>query len=162
MGTALIYLLVVVVVAAVFFGVAALVFGRGEELPPLPPDATPTRLPARAIGAHHVRALRFPLAVRGYRMTEVDWVLDRLAGELERAETERGELAARIAELEAARPAEPPGDRSSAPSPSPSPSPTPTPEAPARETPAPETRTRETPAREAPARGDAGSTRIGE
>lgn len=139
MGTALIYLLVVVVVAAAFFGVAALVFGRGEELPPLPPDATPTRLPSRAIGAHHVRALRFPLALRGYRMTEVDWVLDRLAGELERAETERGELAARIAELEALRPAGPPGDRPSAPTPAP-----------------------EGPAPEAPARGDAGSTRIGE
>lgn len=107
MGTALIYLLVVVVVAAAFFGIAALVFGRGEELPPLPPDATPTRLPSRAIGAHHVRALRFPLVLRGYRMTEVDWVLDRLAGELERAEAERDELVARIAELEAAGAPEP-------------------------------------------------------
>ncbi len=153
MGTALIYLLVVVVVAAAFFGIAALVFGRGEELPPLPPDATPTRLPSRAIGAHHVRALRFPLALRGYRMTEVDWVLDRLAAELERAETERGELAARIAELEAARPAAPPRDRP------PSPAPAPAPGTPAREIAAPET---PTPAREAPARGDAGSTRIGE
>jgi DivIVA domain-containing protein len=152
-GTALIYLLVVVVVAAAFFGIAALVFGRGEELPPLPPDATPTRLPSRAIGAHHVRALRFPLALRGYRMTEVDWVLDRLAAELERAETERGELAARIAELEAARPAAPPRDRP------PSPAPAPAPGTPAREIAAPET---PTPAREAPARGDAGSTRIGE
>ena len=101
MGTALIYLLVVLVVAAAFFGLAALVFGRGEELPPLPPDATPTRLPSRGVGAHHVRALRFPLALRGYRMTEVDWVLDRLASELERAEAERDELEARIAELEA-------------------------------------------------------------
>ncbi len=156
MGTALIYLLVVVVVAAAFFGIAALVFGRGEELPPLPPDATPTRLPSRAIGAHHVRALRFPLALRGYRMTEVDWVLDRLAAELERAETERGELAARIAELEAARPAAPPRDRPPSPAPAPAPAP------PARETPAPETPSQEAPAREAPARGDAGSTRIGE
>lgn len=102
MGTALIYLLVVVGVAAVFFGVAVLAFGRGEELPPLPPDATPTRLPARAIGAEHVRALRFPLALRGYRMTEVDWVLDRLAGELDRAEGERDALLGRIAELERA------------------------------------------------------------
>ncbi len=107
MGTALIYLLVVVVVAAAFFGLAALVFGRGEELPPLPPDATPTRLPSRAISAYHVRALKFPLALRGYRMTEVDWVLDRLAGELERAETERDRLVARIAQLETAAAPEP-------------------------------------------------------
>ncbi len=101
MGTALIYLLVVVGVAAAFFGVAAAVFGRGEELPPLPPDVTPTRLPARDIGAEHVRALRFPLVLRGYRMTEVDWVLDRLAAELDRAEGERDALLARIADLEA-------------------------------------------------------------
>ena len=127
MGTALIYLLVVVVVAAAFFGIAALVFGRGEELPPLPPDATPTRLPARAIGAHHVRALRFPLALRGYRMTEVDWVLDRLAGELERTEAERDELAARIAELEADAATQP-----DARVPPPEPGPAPAPRAPAR------------------------------
>ena len=100
MGTALIYLLVVVGVAAAFFGVAVLVFGRGEELPPLAPDATPTRLPGRDIGAEHVRALRFPLALRGYRMTEVDWVLDRLAVELDHAEAERDALLARLAELE--------------------------------------------------------------
>lgn len=100
MGTALIYLLVVVGVAAAFFGIAVLVFGRGEELPPLPPDATPTRLPGRGISAEHVRALRFPLAVRGYRMTEVDWVLDRLAAELDHAESERDALLARLAELE--------------------------------------------------------------
>ena len=100
MGTALIYLLVVVGVAAAFFGVAVLVFGRGEELPPLAPDATPTRLPGRGIGAEHVRALRFPLALRGYRMTEVDWVLDRLAAELDHAEGERDALLARLAELE--------------------------------------------------------------
>jgi len=126
-GTALIYLLVVVVVAAAFFGIAVLVFGRGEELPPLPPDATPTRLPARAIGAHHVRALRFPLALRGYRMTEVDWVLDRLAGELERTEAERDELAARIAELEADAATQP-----DARVPPPEPGPAPAPRAPAR------------------------------
>ena len=45
MGTALIYLLVVVAVAAAVFGLTSAVFGRGEELAPLPPGATPTRLP---------------------------------------------------------------------------------------------------------------------
>ena len=78
MGTALIYLLVVVAVAAAVFGLAAAVFGRDD-----------------------VRALRFPQAVRGYRMAEVDWVLDRLATELDRAGTERERLRARVAELEA-------------------------------------------------------------
>jgi cell division septum initiation protein DivIVA len=35
--------------------------------------------------------------VRGYRMTEVDWVLDRLAEEVERLARERDELAAKLA-----------------------------------------------------------------
>lgn len=94
MGTALVYLIVVTVVAAVFFAVAAFVFGRGEELAPLAPDATPTRLPSHGIRGEDIRELRFPQAVRGYRMTEVDWVLDRLAEELDRVTAERDELRA--------------------------------------------------------------------
>jgi DivIVA domain-containing protein len=103
MGTALIYLLVVAAVGAAIFGLASLVFGRGEELAPLPPGATPTRLPAGAISGADVRGLRFQQAVRGYRMDEVDWVLERLAEELDRAGAQRDGLAARVAELEAER-----------------------------------------------------------
>jgi DivIVA domain-containing protein len=99
-GTALIYLLVVAAVGAAFFGLAAVVFGRGEELAPLPPGATPTRLPAGEIDGDDVRQLRFQQAVRGYRMDEVDWVLDRLADELDRAGAQRDGLLARVAELE--------------------------------------------------------------
>jgi DivIVA domain-containing protein len=99
-GTALIYLLVVAAVGAAFFGLAAVVFGRGEELAPLPSGATPTRLPAGEIDGDDVRRLRFQQAVRGYRMDEVDWVLDRLADELDRAEAHRDGLLARVAELE--------------------------------------------------------------
>lgn len=99
-GTALVYLIVVVAVAAVVFGLAAVVFGRGEELAPLPPGATPTRLPADEIGGDDVRELRFQQVLRGYRMEEVDWVLDRLADELDRIGFERDGLAARVAELE--------------------------------------------------------------
>lgn len=96
MGTALIYLLVVLVVAALVFVVAAAVFGRGEELAPLPPGATPTRLPVGEISGDDVRELRFQQAVRGYRMEEVDWVLARLADELERVAAERDDLRARV------------------------------------------------------------------
>ncbi len=101
-GTALLYLIVVMAVAAVLFGLAAVVFGRGEELAPLAPGATPTRLPARDIEGDDVRELRFPQALRGYRMAEVDWVLDRLADELDRTGAERDGLLARVAELESA------------------------------------------------------------
>jgi DivIVA domain-containing protein len=101
-GTALIYLLVVATVGAALFGLAAFVFGRGEELAPLPPGATRTRLPAGEIGGDDVRGLRFQQALRGYRMDEVDWVLDRLADELDRAGAQRDGLLARVTELESA------------------------------------------------------------
>ena len=100
MGTALVYLIVVSVVAAAFFVVAAVVFGRGEELAPLAPDATPTRLPSQGVRGEDIRELRFPQAVRGYRMTEVDWVLDRLAEEIDRISGERDELAAELEQRE--------------------------------------------------------------
>jgi DivIVA domain-containing protein len=91
--TALLYLVVMVAVAAVVFLFASLVFGRGEELAPLAPGATPTRLPTDGVTGEDVRALRFQQAVRGYRMSEVDWALRRLADQVDA-------LQARIAELE--------------------------------------------------------------
>lgn len=100
MGTALSYLLVVLGVAALVFVVAATVFGRGEELAPLPPAATPTRLPADRIDGQDVRELRFQQALRGYRMEEVDWALARLGEELERMTVERDDLLARLHERE--------------------------------------------------------------
>jgi DivIVA domain-containing protein len=95
-GTVLIYLIVAAVVAAVVFLAASLVFGRGEELAALPPDATPTWLPAGPIVGDDVRAIRFSQVLRGYRMSEVDWTLQRAAAELDA-------LRARVAELEAQR-----------------------------------------------------------
>ncbi|MFC4949496.1 DivIVA domain-containing protein [Pseudonocardia sp. GCM10023141] len=121
MGTALIYLIVVAAVAAVVFGIAAVVFGRGEELAPLAPGATPTRLPAGEIGGDDVRELRIPQAVRGYRMTEVDWVLDRLAGELDRAAAERESLRAQVAQLSGVPDPEPDPRPGALPGPSPEP-----------------------------------------
>ena len=103
MGTALIYLLVVVAVAAAVFGLAAAVFGRGEELAPLAPGPTPSWLPVGAVAGDHVRDLRLPQAVRGYRMAEVDWVLDRLAEELDGLHTRVAELEARVVAEDGAR-----------------------------------------------------------
>ncbi|GGU60837.1 DivIVA domain-containing protein [Lentzea flava] len=93
MTNALLYLIVMVAVAAVVFLLAALVFGRGEELAPLPPGASPTRLPSEDITAEDVRELKFQQVFRGYKMSEVDWVLQRLAAEV-------GTLRARVEELE--------------------------------------------------------------
>jgi DivIVA domain-containing protein len=95
--TALIYLVVMMLVAAVVFLLSSVVFGRGEELPALPPGASPTRLPAGGVTAEDVRNIRFQLVVRGYKMSEVDWVLRRLSGELEDLRAEVAELRERAA-----------------------------------------------------------------
>lgn len=97
MTTALIYLVVMMLVAAVVFLLASVVFGRGEELPALPPAASPTRLPSSGVTAEDVRDVRFQLVVRGYKMSEVDWVLRRLSGELEDLRAENAELRERAA-----------------------------------------------------------------
>jgi DivIVA domain-containing protein len=101
-GTALVYVVALLAVAAAFFAGAVAVFGRGEELAPIPPGATPTWLPDREVQAAHVRAVRFQQAVRGYKMAEVDWVLEQLAGELDDRAGECDGLRRRIVELESA------------------------------------------------------------
>lgn len=100
MTTALIYLVVMVLVAAVVFLIASVVFGRGEELPALPPGASPTRLPASGITSDDLRAVRFQLVVRGYKMSEVDWVLRRAGGELDELRAEVAQLRERLEERE--------------------------------------------------------------
>lgn len=108
--SALIYIVVMALVAAVVFLLAALVFGRGEELAPLPPGASPTRLPAEDVTPDDVRDLKFQQVLRGYKMTEVDWVLERLAGEVERLRGRVDELEAELGtspQLEAEAEAEP-------------------------------------------------------
>lgn len=77
------YALGLLAVAAVLYGVAALVFGRGDETPPLETGATPTVLPAEDVAGADIRALRFQQVVRGYKPAEVDWALERLAREID-------------------------------------------------------------------------------
>lgn len=96
--TALIYLAVLLFVAATVYVLAAVVFGRGEELGALPPGVTPTRLPDTDITGNDVRVLRFQQAVRGYRMAEVDWALGRLAEEIDVLRERVADLEARSAE----------------------------------------------------------------
>lgn len=91
MALVLLYLVVLTLVAVVLFGVASLLFGRGEQLPPLPRATTATVLPAYGITAADVEAVKFTQVLRGYKTSEVDWVLDRLGRELD---TLRGQIAA--------------------------------------------------------------------
>src|SRR5579884_3753866 len=104
MGTALIYLLVVLGVAAAFYFGACAIFGRGEELAPPPEGTSPTWLPdpGQDVTAADVRALRFQQALRGYKMAEVDWALDRLAAELDRQHAELAQTRAELAQAYAA------------------------------------------------------------
>lgn len=72
-------LVVLAVVAAVGAVAAGLVTGGLEE----PESSLPLpELPDDALGAAEVGALRFSIGFRGYRMDEVDDVLDRLGDEL--------------------------------------------------------------------------------
>ena len=87
----LLYLVVLILIGIVLFGVASLVFGRGEELPPLPRGTTATVLPASGVTGADVDAVKFSQTLRGYKTSEVDWVLDRLGQELDLV---RGQLAA--------------------------------------------------------------------
>ena len=87
----LLYLFVLVLVAGVLFVIASAVFGRGEPLPPLPRATTTTVLPASGVTGPDVDAVKFTQALRGYKTSEVDWVLDRLSGEIELL---RGQLSA--------------------------------------------------------------------
>ncbi len=86
MLTLLLYVLIVGLVAALLFLVASAVFGRGEELGPLPEGTTVTVLPAAGIRGSDVRALRFQQVFRGYKAGEVDWALSRLAARIDELE----------------------------------------------------------------------------
>ena len=87
----LLYLVVLILVAIVLFGVGSALFGRGEVLPPLPSATTATVLPASGVTGADVDAVKFAQTLRGYKTSEVDWVLERLGQELDLL---RGQLAA--------------------------------------------------------------------
>jgi DivIVA domain-containing protein len=72
------------------FGIASFLFGRGEQLPPLPRATTATLLPASGVTGRDVDAVKFTQVLRGYKTSEVDWLLDRLGAELDQL---HGELA---------------------------------------------------------------------
>ncbi len=91
----LLYLVVLILVAVVLFGLSSLLFGRGESLPPLPHATTATVLPASDVTGADVDAVKFSQVLRGYKASEVDWVLDRLGRELDSLRGELAEVRAR-------------------------------------------------------------------
>lgn len=85
--------LALLAVAAVLFAATVLATRDQPLLSDAPPDRADLALPDGPFGAGDVAAVRFSTTVRGYRMSEVDAALERLAEALR----ERDE---RIAALE--------------------------------------------------------------
>jgi DivIVA domain-containing protein len=79
----LLYAIVVGLVGTALFLLAGVLFGRSEDLPALAEHTTATVLPVADITAADVAALRFQQVIRGYKTSEVDWALERLAVEIE-------------------------------------------------------------------------------
>jgi len=87
------FVLGLLVVSGVLFAIGAFVFGRGEELAAAPRDSTPVVLPGdRPPNAGDIDELRLSVVLRGYRMLEVDWVLDRLREALSEKDRQIAEL----------------------------------------------------------------------
>ncbi len=76
-----------ILVVLVMGGVAALAAGRGAPMSEAYDDRPDALVPREGpLRADDVRRVRFSLAFRGYRMSEVDALLDRVARQLESAE----------------------------------------------------------------------------
>jgi DivIVA domain-containing protein len=80
----LVFIVGVLVVGGLLFLGSSWLLGRGETQPPADPERSPVELPDdRPVSAEDVRALQISVTFRGYRMTEVDWLLDQFARTLE-------------------------------------------------------------------------------
>lgn len=72
-----------IAVSGLLYLVITVVFGPGEERADARPDSAPPTLPqGRVLSADDLEKVRLPVAFRGYRMAEVDALLDRLGEEL--------------------------------------------------------------------------------
>lgn len=70
--------------------IAVVASGRGEPMERAYDDRPDAVVPADGpLSGADLRRVRFSLAVRGYRMSEVDALLDRLAAEKEAAEPDQ-------------------------------------------------------------------------
>jgi DivIVA domain-containing protein len=69
--------------------IAVVASGRGTPMAPAYDDAPDSLVPVDGpVTADDLRRIRFPLAFRGYRMAEVDALLERLAEEREAVDAE--------------------------------------------------------------------------
>jgi DivIVA domain-containing protein len=88
--------------ALLFLG-GSFLLGRGETQPPADLERSPVELPEeRPVTGEDVRGLQVSVAVRGYRMTEVDWLLDQFATALDERDAELAALRGEVGELRGA------------------------------------------------------------
>ena len=81
-----------VLIVLAMAGVAMVASGRGGSMAPAYDDRPDLALPeGRPLAAEDLRAVRIPLVLRGYRMSDVDAVLARLATELEDRDDSSGD-----------------------------------------------------------------------
>lgn len=92
-------LLLVLAVAAVLFVAASVATLDRDLLAEAQPDRADVVLPDRVLVATDVAALRFGMTLRGYRMDEVDHVLDRVQVELDERDERVAELQRVLAEM---------------------------------------------------------------
>ena len=93
----LLFVVGVLVVGGLLFLGASALLGRGETQPPADLDRSPVELPeGRPVTSDDVRALRISVAFRGYRMSEVDWLLEQFALALDERDAEIADLRARL------------------------------------------------------------------
>jgi DivIVA domain-containing protein len=89
-------ILLLLVLLGVIAAIAVVAAGRGGSLPGADPDRSSRGvLPSGPVDRAAVNGLRFTLAFRGYRMNEVDGVLDRLLDELDERDRRITELEGR-------------------------------------------------------------------
>ncbi len=74
-----------ILLVLVMGAIAMVAAGRGTPLAPTYDDRPDVSVPAGTLRGDDLRRVRFSLAFRGYRMSEVDALLDRVAAQLEAA-----------------------------------------------------------------------------
>jgi hypothetical protein len=106
----LLYGVLAIALAGGLFALAARFLPAGEQIAPPIRDEPPWELPPhRALSPDEIDTVRLPVALRGYRFTETDLLLDRLASELRARDQEiarlRNQAGAPIAVARAEEPA---------------------------------------------------------
>jgi hypothetical protein len=91
--TLALYGLLALVVIAIVFVLITRVIPPGEQIAPAVRDDPVWSLPSgRALNPREIAMIRLPVALRGYRFSETDQLLDRLADELHERDLEIARL----------------------------------------------------------------------